>query len=114
MGHGIRGASQHLSTHSSPLVRHAPAGRWSGPANRAGAARPRQPGHNPDLHAPLRRVAAHGLSFRAPPIGPDRIRPPHRVSDAVGADTPPEPGSPSVGRVLANASLILTIAALAS
>jgi putative peptidoglycan lipid II flippase len=44
------------------------------------------------------------------------------VSDAVGAETPPEevgqaagPSTgPSVGRVLANASLILTIAALAS
>jgi putative peptidoglycan lipid II flippase len=36
------------------------------------------------------------------------------VSDAVGVETPPEASAPSVGRVLANASLILTIAALAS
>jgi putative peptidoglycan lipid II flippase len=36
------------------------------------------------------------------------------VSDAVGVETPPEASGPSVGRVLANASLILTIAALAS
>jgi putative peptidoglycan lipid II flippase len=36
------------------------------------------------------------------------------VSDAVGAETPPAATGPSVGRVLANASLILTVAALAS
>ena len=36
------------------------------------------------------------------------------MSDAVGAETPPAATGPSVGRVLANASLILTIAALAS
>ncbi|MGZ6214342.1 MAG: murein biosynthesis integral membrane protein MurJ [Candidatus Limnocylindria bacterium] len=44
------------------------------------------------------------------------------MSDAVGAETPPAasgppagpPAAPSVGRVLANASLILTVAALAS
>jgi len=36
------------------------------------------------------------------------------VSDAVGVETPPEASGPSVGRVLANASLILTVAALAS
>jgi putative peptidoglycan lipid II flippase len=36
------------------------------------------------------------------------------VSDAVGVETPPEGSGPSVGRVLANASLILTLAALAS
>jgi putative peptidoglycan lipid II flippase len=36
------------------------------------------------------------------------------VTDAVGAETPPVAAGPSVGRVLANASLILTIAALAS
>jgi putative peptidoglycan lipid II flippase len=36
------------------------------------------------------------------------------VSDAAGAETPPAAAGPSVGRVLANASLILTVAALAS
>ena len=36
------------------------------------------------------------------------------MSDAVGAETPPAATGPSVGRVLANASLILTVAALAS
>ena len=36
------------------------------------------------------------------------------MSDAVGVETPPEASGPSVGRVLANASLILTVAALAS
>ncbi|MEX0626655.1 MAG: murein biosynthesis integral membrane protein MurJ [Chloroflexota bacterium] len=36
------------------------------------------------------------------------------MSDAVGVETPPEPRGPSIGRVLANASLILTVAALAS
>ncbi len=36
------------------------------------------------------------------------------MSDAVDVETPPEARGPSVGRVLANASLILTLAALAS
>ena len=36
------------------------------------------------------------------------------MSDAVGVETPPESRGPSVARVLANASLILTVAALAS
>ncbi len=36
------------------------------------------------------------------------------MSDAVGAETPPAATGPSVARVLANASLVLTVAALAS
>jgi putative peptidoglycan lipid II flippase len=36
------------------------------------------------------------------------------VSEALGGETPPAATGPSVGRVLANASLILTVAALAS
>jgi putative peptidoglycan lipid II flippase len=36
------------------------------------------------------------------------------VSEALGGETPPAAAGPSVGRVLANASLILTVAALAS
>ena len=109
----------HLAPHPAPLVRHAPAGGRRGPAHGPGAARPRQPGHHPDLHPPLGRLAAHRLPLRAPTIGPGRLRPPDAVSEALGGETPPAAAGPSVagpsvGRVLANASLILTVAALAS
>ena len=40
-----------LAAHAAPLVRDAPARRRRGPARRPGAARSREPGHDPGLHA---------------------------------------------------------------
>ena len=58
-----RPAGRRLAAHASPLVRDPPARRRRGPARRPGAARPREPGHDPDLHArlagpPARRATA--------------------------------------------------------
>ena len=90
-----------LAAHAAPLVRDAPAGGRRRPAHRPGAARPRQPGHHPDLHPPLGRLAAHRLPIRAPTLRPGRLRPPDAVSEALGGETPPPAAGPrrrSIGR----------------
>ena len=56
-----------LAAHAAPLVRDAPARRRRRPARRPGAARPREPGHDPDLHPRLAGAPAR------PPIA-RRIR----------------------------------------
>ena len=62
-----------LAAHAPPLVRDPPARRRRGPAGRPGAARPREPGHHPDLHARLAGAAPGGLPG-GPPAGASRRR----------------------------------------
>src|SRR5207244_3773904 len=68
MGGGLRASKGNLAPHPPPFVRDAPArGRRRSP-HRPGAAGPREPGHHPDLHAPVGRGAA-----RRVPIGPSAL-----------------------------------------
>ena len=63
-----------LAAHAAPLVRDAPARRRRRPARRPGAARPREPGDDPDLHARLARPTPGRLSG-GPSAGASRPRP---------------------------------------
>ena len=62
-----RAARRRVAPYPSPLVRDAPARRRRGPAGRAGAARSREPGHDPDLHPRLADAPSGGVSGGAPP-----------------------------------------------
>ena len=63
-----------LAAHAAPLVRDAPARRRRRPAGRPGAARPREPGDDPDLHPRLARSPPGRLSG-GPSAGPARPDP---------------------------------------
>ena len=67
-----RPARRRLAAHPAPLVRDPPA-RWRrGPARGPGAARSREPGHDPGLHARLAGAPARPLPRR--PSARDRSR----------------------------------------
>ena len=67
-------AGRRLAAYAAPLVRDPPARRRRRPAGRPGAARPREPGDDPDLHPRLARSPAGRLSG-GPSAGPPRARP---------------------------------------
>ena len=69
-----RAAARRLAAHAAPLVRDPPARRRRRPARRPGAARPREPGDDPDLHPRLARSTAGRLSG-GPSAGPPRPDP---------------------------------------
>ncbi len=60
-----RPAAGRLAAHAPALVRHPPARRRRGPAGGPGAAGPREPRHDPGLHARLAHPAARRLPRRA-------------------------------------------------
>ena len=69
-----RAAAGRLAAHPPPLVRDPPARRRRRPARRPGAARPREPGDDPDLHPRLARSPPGRLSG-GPSAGPSRPDP---------------------------------------
>ena len=69
------------AAHAAPLVRDPPARRRRGPARRPGAARPREPRHDPGLHARLADAPPRGLP-RCPPAGRAGSPPRERRADA--------------------------------
>ena len=89
---GGRPARRHLAAHAPPLVRQPSARGRRRPARRPGAARPRQPGHDPGLHACLADATAHRLPSRTPAGGPLESTP--RVS--------------GTARTLARAGIVVT------
>ena len=88
-------AGRRLAAHAAPLVRDPPARRRRRPARRPGAARPREPGDDPDLHARLARSPPGRLSG-GPPAGASR------------------PGAVTAAGALARAGLIVSSAFLVS
>src|SRR6185436_9188074 len=62
-----RAPGRGLAAHPPPLLRDAPARGRRGPAGRPGAPRPREPGHDADLHARLAGTAPGGVPGRTPP-----------------------------------------------
>ena len=123
LGGGDRGGGPHLAAYPAALLRHAPAGGRRRPALRPGVAGSCQPGHHPDLHPPLGRRRAQRLPLGASALGArpcrrravreDQPTPLEGISGDPVTEPVPSPG-PSTARVLATASLILTVAALAS
>src|SRR5262249_32517551 len=63
-----------LAAYPASLLRDASARRRGRPARRAGTARPREPRHDPDLHARLADPPAGGVSERPPARPADRRR----------------------------------------
>ena len=127
LGASRRRAEADQPAHPAPLVRHASARGRRRPARRAGAARPRQPPDDPDLHPPLRCRPAQRLPRGASARRTDRRAGGRdgeagrgaRRADTIGrAANRSRPASAletsPMGRVLVTASLILTGAALAS
>ena len=64
---GTRASRRAQPAQAAPFFRHAPARRRRGPAQRAGAARPRQPLDHADLHQGHRRTPAQAAYDDGPP-----------------------------------------------
>ena len=97
-----RPAGRGLAAHAAPLVRDPPARRRRRPARRPGAARPREPGHDPDLHARLAGPPARGVPRCASAGTADRPVVSACVTDVTGS------------RAIARAGLIVSGAFLVS
>ncbi len=68
-----RAAPGRLAAYPAPQLRYPPARRGGRPAGRPGAARPREPGHDPDLYPRLAEPPAGGLRGSSPARPPGSL-----------------------------------------